>query len=158
MQAGLKANVLATGQQRIDGGILQRDPDHPTHLCTLLRDVEAPDRGAAATRRKQRDEHLHGRRLPRPIRPQEAVDLAVIDVKVDGVHRSWPLLELPDETLDFDRAVGHRYAGTSTLNVQSREGRERRRFGIDVAMRARLAGKQRGVKVSGARDLRAPLR
>jgi len=93
--------VLATGEQWVQGHVLERSTDEAAHLGTLMGDVEASHARAAGGRGQQGGEHEHGRRLAGAVGPQEAVDLARRDVEVDAVDRPH-VLELAHEPLDLD--------------------------------------------------------
>ena len=58
-------------------------------------DVDAGDARAAGGDRQQRGEHPHGRRLAGAVGPEEAEDLAGVDVEVDAAHR----LDVPSRPL-----------------------------------------------------------
>ena len=105
LQRRLQANVVAAGQERVERGLLERGADHGAHPRALLDDVVAADARGAGRRRQQRRQHQDGRRLACAVGAEEAVDLAGVDVEIDGVDRPRPLLELADEPLDLDRVV-----------------------------------------------------
>ena len=102
LQRRLQHQVLATGEDRVERGLLQRGADRRAHLRALAHDVEAADARAAAGRRQQRREHQHRRRLARAVGPEEAVDLTGRDGQVDAVDRARSLAELAHELLDLD--------------------------------------------------------
>jgi hypothetical protein len=52
-----------------------------------VRDVESEDRRLATVGRAQALENLDRRRLARPVRPQQAEDLARADAEADAVDR-----------------------------------------------------------------------
>src|SRR5207249_1332948 len=52
-------------------------------------------------------QHVHRRRLPGAVRPEEAVDLALRHVEVDPRDRAYAVLELADETLGLDALRSH---------------------------------------------------
>src|SRR5690348_3038362 len=54
LQRGLENEMLAPGEDRIEGGLLQRGADGRADLRALADDVVAADRRASARRRKQR--------------------------------------------------------------------------------------------------------
>ena len=72
----LESHVLARGQELVERRLLKGDADHVAHLGPLLDDVVARDSRRAGRRRQQRREHVHRRRLARPVGAEEAVDLA----------------------------------------------------------------------------------
>src|SRR5215212_10937746 len=100
VQRGLQVKVLAALQERVERRLLQRRPDSGPHLRPLVHDVVAGYGGRATRGRKERRQHQNGRRLPRPVRPQEAVDLAWLDAQVYAVDSPRALFELPDEVFD----------------------------------------------------------
>ena len=102
LERRLQPHVLAGGQMDVERRFLERRPDHAANPSAFGCDVVAADRGPAAGRRQQRRQHQYGRRLPGAVRPEEAVDLAGIDVEIDAVDRQRPLLELHCQALDFD--------------------------------------------------------
>ena len=101
VQRRLQAQVLATGQERVERRLLQRRADRRADLRPLPHDVEAGHRRPAGRGREERRQHVHRRRLPGPVRAQEAVDLAGRDRQVDPVDRP-DRLEGPDQALDLD--------------------------------------------------------
>ena len=102
--------MLASGEQQVERGLLQRGPDRRTDLRPFVDHVEPGDAGGAGRRREERREHVHSRRLPRAVRPEEAVDLAGRDVEVDPVDSAGALLVLPYEALDLNAMlVAHRW-------------------------------------------------
>jgi hypothetical protein len=107
VQGRLQAEVLATGEQRVEGGLLERRPDRPPDLRAVVDDVEAADPRRPRRRRQQRGQHVDGRGLPGAVRAEEAVDLTPADRQVDsgdGGH----VLEATDEPFDLDsRSARH---------------------------------------------------
>ncbi len=101
VQRRLQPQVLAAGQERVEGGLLQGGSDRRPHLRAFADDVVARNRGATRRRRQQGGEHVDGGRLAGPVRAEEAVDLAGGDPQVDSVDCEH-VLELPDEPLDLD--------------------------------------------------------
>ena len=67
----------------------------------LRRDVEAADGGAAGGGRQQAAQDADGGRLPRPVGPQKAEDLAARDVERNIVDRH-EIAEAFDQILDAD--------------------------------------------------------
>src|ERR687889_1547022 len=101
MQCRLEAKVLAASQERIKRSLLERRADSGPHLRPLVYDIVA-GHGSLATRgRKERRQHQNGRRFSRPVRPQEAVDLAWLHPQVNAVDGPRSLPELPDEVFDL---------------------------------------------------------
>ena len=60
----------------------------PLGLQRLLLDVEAADRGAARSRRKEAGEHLHRGRLAGAVRAEEAEHLPRLDLEADAIDGS----------------------------------------------------------------------
>ncbi len=92
----LQPEQFGAGLAGIERGLLEGDADAQPHGTRVGGDVEAGDRRLPTRRSEQRAEHAHGRRLPRPVRAEEAVDLAGGDVEVDAVDRE-DLAELADQ-------------------------------------------------------------
>ena len=108
LQGRLQAEMLAAGEQRVEGGLLQRRPDRGPHLRAFVDDVEAGHASRSRGRGQERRQHVHGCRLPGPVRAEEAVDLPRVHEEVDAVHRARALLELPHEPFRLDPVlVGH---------------------------------------------------
>jgi hypothetical protein len=76
LQRSLEHQMLAAGQDRVKRGLLQCGPDRCAHVRAIADDVIAADARPPAGGRQQRRQHQHGRRLPRAVGPEEAVDLA----------------------------------------------------------------------------------
>jgi hypothetical protein len=106
VQRHLQLEVVAPREQRVERGLLERCADRAPDARPLANDVVAAHPRRPGGRRQQRREHVHGRRLARAVRAEEAVDLARGDREVDPVDRARALLELLDELFGLDRAVG----------------------------------------------------
>src|SRR5262249_19321913 len=118
LQARLETQVLAPGEERIEGGFLEGRTDPLPYLRPVLRDVEAADACRAGRGWQQRCQHQDGSRLPGPIRAEEPVDLAGRDGEVDAVDGARTLLELADQALRLDRAlVPHERQSTEKVEV-----------------------------------------
>ena len=61
VERGLQPQMLAPGEQRVEGCLLERGADRRTHLGAFLDDVVARDTCAPVGRRKQRRQHVHCR-------------------------------------------------------------------------------------------------
>src|SRR5262249_50493165 len=94
LQARLKTEVLAAGEERVEGGLLEGCAARLAHLRSVLRDVEAGNTGGPRRWWQQRGQHQHRGRLAGAVRSEEAVDLAGRDVEVDPVDGARALLEL----------------------------------------------------------------
>ena len=105
VQGGLQAHVLAAGQQRVEGGLLQGGADRRAHLRPFGDDVVAGDPGGAGGGGEEGGQHQHRRRLAGAVGAEEAVDLALGDLEVDAVDGPGPVLELADEAFDLDAAA-----------------------------------------------------
>jgi len=105
LQGGLQPHVLAGREQGVQRGVLEGDADRGADRRGARDDVVARDARGARRRRQQRREHEHGGGLAGAVRPEEAVDLARGDAKLDSVDRPRALLELADEALDLDAVV-----------------------------------------------------
>jgi hypothetical protein len=107
LQRRLQSKVVATGEQRVERRLLERDADHRAHLRAFLDDVVATDTCSSGRWRQQRRQDVDGGRLPGPVRAEEAVDLTRSDGDVDAVDGARALLVLPNEPFDLD-PVGRR--------------------------------------------------
>ena len=105
VHAGLKAHVLARGQERVERRLLERHADRVADVRPVAHDVVAGNPGGAGGGREERREHVDGGRLAGAVGAQEAVDLAGLDLEVDAVDRPRALLELADEGLDLDSVL-----------------------------------------------------
>jgi hypothetical protein len=106
LQRGLQLHVLAPGQQRVQGRLLQRGADRRAHGGSRAHDVVARHASGARGGREQRGQHQHGGRLAGAVGPQEAVDLTRLHAQVDPVDGARSLLELAHEALDLDAVLG----------------------------------------------------
>ena len=102
VQRALHPQQLAPGHQRVDRGLLQRDADLAPHGVGVGDDVVARDARLAGGRPQQRREDAHRGRLPRAVRPEEAVDLPLHDGEVEPVDGADAALELTHEPADLD--------------------------------------------------------
>jgi len=125
VQGGLQPHVLAAGQQRVERRLLQRRADRGAHMRTLLDDVEAGHARRPFGRRQQRRQHQHRGRLAGAVGTEEAVDLAGLDFQVDPVNRPRPVLELADQSLDFDALLSLRCHCHSRLSIPTKRDRRR---------------------------------
>ena len=103
MQSRLKANELATGHQRVERRLLERDADRLADLARLGDDVVAGDLRGAARGAQERGEHADRGRLAGAVRAEEGVDLALGDVEVDAAHGLYLVSELPFQPPNLDR-------------------------------------------------------
>ena len=88
--------VLPTGQQRVQRGVLRGHADVAPHLAGLLHHVEAGDRPPAGVGEGEGGQDPHRRRLARPVGTEQAQDGAGRDREVDagqGVGGAVALLE-----------------------------------------------------------------
>ncbi len=88
VQRGLKANQLVAGHQRVQRGLLKRDPDRAANVSGLADHVVPGDPGAAARGAQERGQHPHRRGLACAVGTQKRIDLAGLDLEVDTVHSS----------------------------------------------------------------------
>jgi hypothetical protein len=99
LQGGLKEQMFASGEDRVERRLLERGSDHRPHLRALTHEVVAAHAGAAAGRGQQRGQHQDGGRLSRAVRAEKAVDFARRDRQVDAIDRARSLTELADEVV-----------------------------------------------------------
>ena len=97
--------MLSARQKRIECCLLQGRADRLADLRAVLDDVIAGDASRSGRRRQERREHVHRRRLPGAVWTEKAVDLTRIDPKIDAVHGTRSLPELPHEPARFDAVV-----------------------------------------------------
>ena len=95
VQSRLKPNELATGHQRVEGRLLERDADRLADLARLGDDVVARDPRGAARGAQERGEHADRGRLAGAVRAEEGVDLALGHVEVDAAHGLYLVSERP---------------------------------------------------------------
>ena len=119
LQRRLQPQVVTCGEERVEGGFLQRHTDQPADLRPVLHDVVAADERRPGGRRQERRQDVDGRGLPGPVRAEEAVDLARLDDDVDAVDGAGALLVLADETADLD-AVLCRFVSHLTVSTLSK--------------------------------------
>ena len=128
LERRLEPKVLATGQERVERGLLEGGADDRAHLRPLLGDVVPGHARGSLGRREERRQHVHRGRLPRAVGPEEAVDLTGLDHEVDSVDRPRPLPVLHDEPLGLDRGLSAHSAEPSVGPKWQR----RFPFGLDV--------------------------
>ena len=114
LQRGLQPHVLATGEQRVQRGLLECRSDRAPHRGAFAHDVVPGHARSARTRRQQRGEHQHRGRLAGPVGAEEPVDLAGLDAQVDPVDRAHATLELASQALDLDAVGEERHASLDT--------------------------------------------
>ena len=74
------ADVLPAGQVLVDGGVLPRQPDDPTHGLGLFDHVVAEDGGVSRVRAQDGGEDAHSRRLAGAVGAEQPEDGALLDV------------------------------------------------------------------------------
>ena len=132
VQAPDHLEVLAPGQQAVDGGVLPGEPDLPAQPLGVAHDVEPGDLGAPAVGLEQRREDPHRGRLAGAVGAEQAEDGAGLDLEVEAVERA-RLAEALDEALGADRGhvargSGHRRDATRRVaGPAPLSGRRRRR-------------------------------
>jgi hypothetical protein len=102
VEDGLQLEQLPPGHQRVDGGVLERHPDGAAHLARFTDHVEAGHPGRAVAGREQGGQHPDRGRLARPVRAQEAEDLALGHLQVHTVDRG-QVAEATHQPTRFDR-------------------------------------------------------
>ena len=98
--------VLAAGEQLIDGCVLAREPDHRAQLPGVGHDVVARDARDAAVGLEQRRQDPHQRRLAGAVGAQQGKHLALLGGQVDAGQRDRRSEALRDG-LHFDHRSGH---------------------------------------------------
>jgi hypothetical protein len=87
-QAAEHLEVLASGEDLVDGGELPGEPEQLANRRGLVHHVASEDLGAARVRRQQRREHADERGLPGSVRAQQSEDRALRHVEVDTRERT----------------------------------------------------------------------
>ena len=148
-----QAQVLAPGQELVDGRELSRQADQLAHLCGLVHDVEAEHLGAPAVGAQQRRQHPDERRLARAVRPEQSEHGALGDLKVDASERH-RLAEAPREARRPGSGA-HRVGGIEGLTAKGLADALSRSSSVRLASRAGRVGARRpaarGVAGPGAR-------
>lgn len=103
-----EAEQLGSGLVGVEGGILEGDPDPEPDPAGLGGHVIAGDPDLAPGGGEQGARHLHRRRLARPVRAQEPVDLPGGYPEVDAVDGSDPV-EVPHQSLGVNRLARERF-------------------------------------------------
>ena len=86
--------VLLPGQQLVHRRELTGDPDRRAHRLGLGRDVVPGDAYRPTVGLHQRGQHVHRRRLTRPVRAEQGEDRARADIKIDAVEHDLVLVGL----------------------------------------------------------------
>src|SRR6187401_2987744 len=87
VQARRVVEVLAAGEPAVKSDAVRQVADPTLHLERVARRVEADDARLAVARLREAQEHEDRRRLARPVRPEESVDLARADAEGQVVDR-----------------------------------------------------------------------
>ncbi len=135
-QPGLQDHQLAAGLADVEPGLLQGDADLPPHGVGIGGHVDPGHARAPGRDRHERRQHPDGRRLAGPVRPEEAEDLAALDMQVDAAHR---LDRAPTAGVVLDELVGfyrERHGSTVSRSSDSNPGRRSAR-GASWAGRSR---------------------
>ena len=103
-QLGDQHEVLATGEDFVDGGELSGEADGLPHVRRLLGDVEPVDAGGARVGLEQCGQDLHDRGLPRPVRAEQGEDAAPRHVEVHAPQHMQLVVRLL-QALHLDRGA-----------------------------------------------------
>ena len=121
VEPALQPQKLHPGLLGVEGRLLQGDADAQSDLLGFDRHVMAGNHGAAFARREQGAEHPDGRRLPRAVGPEKAVDLALGDVEIEGFDGR-RAVEPAHEAVSSDCTVSSDYRVSSDCRVGRRHG------------------------------------
>ena len=88
VEHGVEPQVLVGREPVVERGVLEHHADRPPHVVGLGDDVIAGQLGPAARRPEQGREHEDRRALAGAVGAEEAEDLALVDLEVDGVDGS----------------------------------------------------------------------
>ena len=86
-QPAVKVQVLPDGELPVQGVLLGDDPAQLLGQRRVRRDVHPGEERPSGGRHDPRGQHPRGGGLPRPVRSQQAEDLAGLDVKIQPVDR-----------------------------------------------------------------------
>ena len=86
MQVRHQLQVLLPRQQLVHRRELTGDPDCRAHRLGLGRDIMPGDAYRPAVGLHQRGQHVHRRRLARPVRAEQGEDRARTDIEIDAVE------------------------------------------------------------------------
>jgi hypothetical protein len=78
--------VLLSREKLIHRGELAGDPDRRAHRLGLGRDIVPGDTDRPGVGLHQRGQHVHRRRLARPIRAEQGEDRAPADIEIDPIE------------------------------------------------------------------------
>src|SRR2546430_14870939 len=109
-QMGEVLEGLPTRQIGIESGLTGHVADEALDLQRLLPAIEPGDFRSASVGVQKGHQQTDGRRLPRTVRPEEAEDIALLDLERDFGDAALATVTLA-EFFDFDDG-GHVYAGT----------------------------------------------
>jgi hypothetical protein len=87
VEAAEHGEVLAAGEDLVDGGVLAREPDPVPDLLCLAHHVEARNLGPPTVGPEQRRQHPHRRRLPRAVRAQQPANGPFAHLQIQPVQR-----------------------------------------------------------------------
>ena len=87
--------VLLPRQQIVHRRELTGDPDHRAHRLGLGRDIMPGNPYRPTVGLHQRGQHVHRRRLTRPIRAEQGKDRARTDIQIDAIEHDLVPIRLP---------------------------------------------------------------
>ena len=124
-EAAVVVEVLPDGERPVQRVRLRDHADLALHVGCVAADVEAGDERAPAGRDDGRREHPDRRRFPRPVRAEQAEELAAPDLEVepvDGDERPEDLAELlgPDRSVVAGGHQAQSYNGAPPGGVPER--------------------------------------
>ena len=123
--AAVEIDVLAHGQVVVESELLGHVADDPLDVLALAGDVEAADERLARGRPEDAAEHPDGRGLARPVRAEEAEDLAAADAEgdvVDGGEFAERLGQAADVDAGPPSPLMPRRRSASERNTSSNDG------------------------------------
>ena len=100
------AQKLAHPHVEVERNIFRHVTDVLAGAQRFSENIEARHGGTARRGRKEAREHAHRGGLARAVRTQKSHDLALLDFKIDAVHRRGGT-ELFDEVFDLDHGMRH---------------------------------------------------
>ena len=110
VDAAVEVDVLLDGEVLVEREFLAHVADVGFDLFGLGADIEAGHGARAAAGAEDAAEHADGGRLARPVRAQEAEDLALLDLEadaIDGHEVAEPLFQVVDHDGGIARVIAH---------------------------------------------------
>ena len=112
--AGGELEVLSDGEERVDGGLLEHEPEPTARRAPIAHDVVSEDARAAATGRQQCREQQHRRGLARAIGSEQPDECARRHDEVQRLEGA-DLAVVAAEARGLDRGRAHAVCGSGAI-------------------------------------------